>query len=231
MIIAPSLLASDYSRFGKEAARVAASGADWLHLDIMDGQFVPNISFGPGVVGGVRPFAKNLFFDVHLMCGQPEILFEPFVKAGADQLTIHVELAEKVPALLWKIKSLGLKAGLAVNPPTAIAAAAPFLDKIDLLLVMTVNPGFGGQSFIHECLPKIQQADAWRRERKLKYRIEVDGGITNQTAAECARAGADTFVAGTSLFGARSLKAAVKKMRKIVSDSDPALADLGVPFL
>ena len=231
MIIAPSLLASDFSRFGKEAARVAASGAEWLHLDIMDGQFVPNISFGPGVVGAMRPFAKNLFFDVHLMCGQPEILLEPFVKAGANQLTIHVELAEKVPALLWKIKALGLKVGLAVNPPTAITAAAPFLDKIDLLLVMTVNPGFGGQSFIHECLPKIQQAEAWRRERKLNYRIEVDGGITNATAAECARAGADTFVAGTSLFGARSLKAAVTKMRKIVGDSDPALADLAVPFL
>ena len=226
MIIAPSLLASDFSRFGKEAARVAASGAEWLHLDIMDGQFVPNISFGPGVVGAVRPFAKNLFFDVHLMCGQPEILLEPFVKAGANQLTIHVELAEKVPQLLWKIKSLGLKVGLAVNPPTAIAAAAPFLDKIDLLLVMTVNPGFGGQSFIHECLPKIQQADAWRRERKLSYRIEVDGGITNATAAECARAGADTFVAGTSLFGARSLKAAVTNMRKFVSDHYPALAYL-----
>ncbi len=231
MIIAPSLLAADFSRLGKEAARVAASGADWLHLDIMDGQFVPNISFGPAVVSAVRPFAKNLFFDVHLMCGQPEILLEPFVKAGANQLTIHVELAEKVPQLLWKIKSLGIKVGLAVNPPTAIAAAAPFLDKIDLLLVMTVNPGFGGQSFIHECLPKIQQADAWRRERKLNYRLEVDGGITNVTAAECARAGADTFVAGTSLFGARSLKTAVRKMRKIVSDNDPALADLAVPFL
>jgi ribulose-phosphate 3-epimerase len=229
MIIAPSLLASDFSKFGKEAARAAASGADWLHLDIMDGQFVPNISFGPQVVASVRPFAKNLFFDVHLMCGKPEILFEPFVKAGADQITVHVELAEKVPQLLWKIKSLGKKVGLAVNPPTAITEAAPFLDKIDLLLVMTVNPGFGGQSFIHECLPKIQQADAWRRERKLNYRLEVDGGINNQTAAECARAGADTFVAGTSLFGARSLKTAVKKMRKIVHDNDPALADLKVP--
>ncbi len=228
MTIAPSLLASDFSRFGKEAARAAASGADWLHLDIMDGQFVPNISFGPAVVAAVRPFAKNLFFDVHLMCGQPEILLEPFVKAGADLITVHVELGEKVPQLLWKIKSLGKKVGLAVNPPTAITAVQPYLDKIDLLLVMTVNPGFGGQSFIHECLPKIQQADAWRRERKLNYHLEVDGGITNQTAAECARAGADTFVAGTSLFGARSLKTAVKKMRKIVRANDPALADLAV---
>jgi len=229
MIIAPSLLASDFSRFGQEAARAARSGADWLHLDIMDGQFVPNISFGPAVVAAVRPHAKNLFFDVHLMCGKPEILLEPFVEAGADLITIHVELAEKVPQLLWKIKSLGKKVGLAVNPPTAITAARPYLDKIDLLLVMTVNPGFGGQSFIHECLPKIQQADAWRRAHKLNYHLEVDGGINFQTAAECARDGADTFVAGTSLFGARSLKTAVAKMRKIACANDPALADLSVP--
>jgi ribulose-phosphate 3-epimerase len=231
MVIAPSLLAADFSRLGKEAARVAASGAEWLHLDIMDGQFVQNISFGPGVVAAVRPLAKNLFFDVHLMCGKPEILLEPFVKAGADQLTVHVELAEKIPDLLWKIKSLGKKVGLAVNPPTAINEALPYLDKIDLLLVMTVNPGFGGQSFIHECLPKIQQAETWRREKRLNYRIEVDGGINHQTAAESARAGADTFVAGTSLFGARSLKAAVTRMRKIVCAHDPALADLAVPAL
>ncbi len=231
MIIAPSLLASDFSRFGQEARRAARSGADWLHLDIMDGQFVPNISFGPAVVAAVRPHARNLFFDVHLMCGQPEILLEPFVKAGADLITVHVELGEKVPPLLWKIKSLGKKVGLAVNPPTAITAAQPYLDQIDLLLVMTVNPGFGGQSFIHECLPKIQQADAWRRGQKLNFHLEVDGGITNQTAAECARAGADAFVAGTSLFGARSLTTAVTKMRKIVCAADPALADLAVPLL
>jgi ribulose-phosphate 3-epimerase len=226
MIIAPSLLAANFTRLGKEAARAAQSGADWLHLDIMDGQFVPNISFGPGVVAAVRAPAKNLFFDVHLMCGQPEILFEPFAKAGADLITVHVELGEKIPALLWKIKSLGKKAGLAINPPTAISAVRPFLDKIDLLLVMTVNPGFGGQSFIHECLPKVQQADAWRREKKLAYHLEVDGGINSQTAAECARAGADTFVAGTSLFGAHNLKAAVTKMRRSVDAADPALADL-----
>jgi len=228
MIIAPSLLAADFTRLGKEAERAERAGADWLHLDIMDGQFVPNISFGPAVVAAVRPHAKNLFFDVHLMCGKPEILLEPFAQAGADEIIVHVELGEKVSQLLWKIRALGKKVALAVNPPTAITAVQPYLDKIDLLLVMTVNPGFGGQSFIHECLPKIQQAAVWRRERKLNYRLEVDGGINNQTVAECARAGADTFVAGTSLFGARSLKSAITKMRKIASDNDPGLADLKI---
>jgi len=227
MIIAPSLLAADFTRLSREVKRTGASGAEWLHLDIMDGHFVPNISFGPALVGALRPLTK-LFFDVHLMCSQPEILLEPFAAAGADEMIVHVELGTQVDSLIWKIRKLGKKVGLAVNPPTAITEVQPYLDKIDLLLVMTVNPGFGGQEFIHETLPKIQQAEAWRRERKLPYRISVDGGINNQTAAECARAGADTFVAGTSLFDARSLKAAVAKMRKIVNASDPALADLAV---
>jgi ribulose-phosphate 3-epimerase len=188
----------------------------------MDGHFVPNISFGPEVARTLRPLVK-LFFDVHLMCSAPEVLLEPFAAAGVNQMNVHVELGdEAVTSLLWRIKSLGIKAGLAINPPTAISRAQPYLGQINSLLIMTVNPGFGGQEFIHEVLPKVQQAHEWRRQKGLDYHIGVDGGVNFATGAECARAGADTFISGTTLFEQRSLRAAIAKMRKIAEANSRA---------
>jgi ribulose-phosphate 3-epimerase len=215
-IIAPSLLAADSTRLGAELKRLNRARTQWLHLDIMDGHFVPNLSFGPHILRRLRPLTRAIF-DVHLMCARPEILLEPFTKSGANGLTVHVELGARVPHLLWQIRALGCKVGLAINPPTSMSQVQPFLAQIDQLLIMTVNPGFGGQTFIMETLPKIEQARGWRDQQGLRYRISVDGGIGFDTAPECARAGADTFVSGSSLFGRRNLKAAVERMRRLVT--------------
>ena len=174
MVIAPSILAGDFSKFARELKRVEKSGTDWVHLDIMDGHFVPNLTFGPQVVADARPHS-DLFFDTHLMCSKPEILLDPFAEAGADLITVHVELEDRVSSLLWKIRSLEKQVGLAVNPPTSIDKVKPFLDKVNLLLVMTVNPGFGGQSFLSSQLAKVEKARAFADEAGGDVMVCVDG--------------------------------------------------------
>lgn len=213
MIIAPTLLSADPSCLAKEVRRVAKSGAEWLHFDIMDGHFVPSLSFGPATVHSVRRMTRMLF-DVHLLCSKPQLLIEAFARAGADQITIHAELGDQVAPLIWKIRACGKRVGLAVNPPTSIALAKPHLDKLDTLLIMAVNPGADAEPFIYETLPKIQQAAAWRRERGLAYRIQVDGGLNPTNIGDCAAVGADAFVCGDGIFKLPSLARAIGKLRK-----------------
>jgi ribulose-phosphate 3-epimerase len=206
-ILAPSLLASDHAHLADGAALVTNLQIPWLHLDIMDGHFVPNLSFGPETLAALRRAGVKLFFDTHLMLSEPHKFVEAFVNAGADRISIHIEPAYDVRGTLARIHQLGRQAGIVLNPGTPASAIEALLTQVDLVLVMTVQPGFGGQSFRRDQLAKIAQIHAWREERNLPFRLEVDGGIDLATAAECRAAGADTFVVGTSFFKAPDQKA------------------------
>lgn len=210
--IAPSILSADFSRLGEEVRRVEENGADWVHVDVMDGLFVPNITIGPGVVGALRPHTR-LPFDVHLMIMEPERYIEDFAEAGADIITMHVEATDNVRANIDKIHGLGRKAGLSLNPETPFEEVLPYLDDIDLLLVMTVHPGFGGQSFIADCVPKITRAREYFDSIGSLAEVEVDGGINARTGRQCVRAGATVLAAGSSLFKSPDMKEEMDKWR------------------
>jgi len=211
--IAPSLLSADFSKLREEVADIEAAGADWLHIDVMDGHFVPNLTVGPLVVRALKPHTK-LPLDCHLMVTEPENWVESFAQAGASVITVHAEASAHLDRLLNRIRELGCRAGVSINPATPLTAIEEVLHLVDLVLVMSVNPGFGGQKFIATAIDKIERLARERQERKLSFLIEVDGGITATNASAVVTAGADILVAGSAVFGAKDRSAAIQALRK-----------------
>jgi len=210
--IVPSILSADFARLGDEIAMCEAGGADWIHIDVMDGVFVPNLTYGAKVIDTVRR-CSSLPLDVHLMVVQPEKYFDDFVRAGASGLTVHAEVAPHLHRQLTRIRELGCRAGVALNPATPLDAVSEVIPEIDLLLIMTVNPGFGGQEFIPYSVDKIRRARLMLDEAGSDAALEVDGGISRETINEVWSAGADTFVAGNAVFSARDPKAEIAALR------------------
>ena len=221
--LAPSILSADFSKLSEQIKTVEAAGADWIHLDVMDGHYVPNIMFGPLIIAGVRK-VTDLTLDAHLMIENADNYLELFKNAGVDQITVHVEACPHLWATIDKIHALGLKAGVTLNPATPVSLIESVLHKVELVLVMTVEPGFGGQVFISEMLDKIKTLCDFKTLHKLNYHIQVDGGIDETTAPLVARAGADVLVSGSSIFGAPDIKVAISRIKEAANRAHSQMA-------